>query len=147
MNNIDELGVRIIKLLEQDANQSSRTLAKKLNVSPITVRRRINSLTDKKVIGLKLISNPMKLGFNIITVIALDVDQGNLDKVADILSSVENVEWVSIVTGRFDIIALARFKSMEEFYSFNEKYLSEDIGIKDSETFVCAKVKKAIGLL
>jgi Lrp/AsnC family transcriptional regulator, regulator for asnA, asnC and gidA len=146
MDNIDALDEQIIKLLEQDARQSSRALAKHLNVSPITIRRRINSLVEKKIIDFKSISNPMRLGYTIVVVIALDVNQENVDMVAQVLSDKDNVEWVSIVTGRFDIMAMARFKSMEEFYTFNKNNLSEIIGIKDSETFVCTKVKKAIGL-
>jgi Lrp/AsnC family transcriptional regulator, regulator for asnA, asnC and gidA len=146
MDNIDALDEQIIKLLEQNPRQSSRTLAKQLGVSPITIRRRTNTLLEKKVIDIKTVSNPMRLGYTIVVVIALDVNQEDVDTVAQVLSEKENVEWISIVTGRFDIIALARFKSMEEFYSFNKNNLSEIAGIKDSETFVCTKVKKAIGL-
>ncbi|MBI2287735.1 MAG: AsnC family transcriptional regulator, partial [Chloroflexi bacterium] len=40
MYNIDETDRRLIKLLEQDAWQTSDTLAKSLGVSPATVRRR-----------------------------------------------------------------------------------------------------------
>ena len=147
MEIIDALDEQIIKLLEQDARQSHRALAKHLNVSPITIRRRINSLLEKKVVEVKLITNPMRLGYTIVVVIALDVNLENVDMVAQVLSDKDNVEWVSIVTGRFDIIALARFKSMEDFYTFNKNNLSEISGIKDSETFVCTKVTKAIGLI
>jgi len=44
------LDERLIELLSQDARQSSQALAKRLNVSSSTIRRRISKLVKRGVL-------------------------------------------------------------------------------------------------
>ena len=50
MDNIDEIDNKLIKLLEQDAWQRAETLAKILNISAATVRRRLRRLIKNGVL-------------------------------------------------------------------------------------------------
>lgn len=61
---IDELDWKIIETYSGNARQSSLGIARKLGVSPDTVRARINRLEDKKIItGYKIGLNLEPLGF------------------------------------------------------------------------------------
>ena len=58
------------------------------------------------------------------------------------LAKMPEIRWVSTTTGRFDVIALARFRSNYDFSEFMTKVLARLDGVKSSETFVCLDIKK-----
>ena len=138
---IDSLDEQLIHLLEQDAGQSSKALAKRLNASPATIRRRIRKLVQEDVIHIRALLNPSKIGL-MAAVLTLDVDHRSLGKAIKQLASKDNVVWLSTITGRFDIMALLRIKSTDELFAFLQEELPKIQGVKNSETFVCLHVLK-----
>ena len=143
MNKKDSFNTNLIRLLEQDGRQSSRILARQLNASPATVRRRIRKLVDENVIRIQAVVNPSKVDIGLSAVIALDVEPSNLETAVEQLANNNNVEWLSTTTGRFDIIAELRFGSTDELYAFLQKELPRIEGLKNSETFICLHLVKA----
>ena len=70
---MDLLDSQLINILTQDANTSSSVLAKKLNVSSSTVRRRKRSLLDQGMIRILAVPDWNKVGLPLAAIIALDV--------------------------------------------------------------------------
>ena len=73
---MDDLDLRLIAELTKDARKSSAELSRKLNVNETTVRRRIQHLEERGIVTFTAILNPSKLGYNIIAIIALEVNWG-----------------------------------------------------------------------
>ncbi len=142
MTTIDALDKRLIELMQDDGRRSTDALAKKLRVSPATVRRRIRRLIKEEVMRIQAVPAPAMIGLPLAAVIAFDVDHEKLGSVMEFLSDQPEVRWVASCTGRFDIIAIARFGSSDELYEFVQKRLLELEGVRDSETFVCLHVEK-----
>lgn len=142
MNTFDSLDMQLIQLLAVDARQSSEELSKKLGVSSATIRRRLRHLFESNTIQVVAVVNARKIGLPLAVVIALDVIPDKLEQVAHILASQLPIRWVSTTTGRFDILALARFHSSEELSEFIEKTIAEMEGIRNSEMFVCLREKR-----
>jgi len=139
---MDELDHRLIAELARDARQSSLELSGKLGVSETTVRRRIQHLEENGVITFTVIPDPVKLGYNIIALLALEVDLGSIDKVSESLALCHNVRYVSLCTGNHDIFIGAWFRSSGELTQFVKDYLAKIPGIRKSETFVILDVRK-----
>ncbi|MFC1986919.1 Lrp/AsnC family transcriptional regulator, partial [Chloroflexota bacterium] len=59
---LDSLDRRLIDLLQQDAHQPSKVLAKQLSVSSSTVRRRVKRLIQQGIIRIIAIPKPEKIG-------------------------------------------------------------------------------------
>ena len=118
MYNIDELDSRLIKLLEENAWQTSTALARPLNVSSATVRRRLKQLTRNDVIRTVAIIQPDKVAARLNAVIALNISHQSLNEVMKILGNKQEVKWVASTTGRFDVLALVDFESTEELPGF-----------------------------
>ncbi len=142
MVKVDSLDERLIKLLQKDARRSSDVLAKQLKVSPATVRRRMRRLIQDGTMRIAAIVDPAKIGLLLAAMIALDVEHDKLDSVVAQLFERPEVGWLSTTTGRFDIMALARFPSTEGLSKFIQKEIAEIEGIRDSETFVCLNINK-----
>ena len=138
----DDVDRRLVGLLQKDARQSSETLAKKLAVSSTTVRRRLRKLIQEGVLRIVAVVDPKKVGFPLIAFITFDVEHGKMDSVMAKLASRQDIIWVSSTTGRFDVLAVARFASTDELSDFLQKQLPAMEGIRDSETFICLSVKK-----
>jgi len=139
---LDSIDQELLQLLEQDARQKSEALAKQLGVSPTTVRRRIRDLIQSGVLRIVALVDPVEAGFPLISIIAFDVANENLESALQILTSRPEIKWLSTTTGRFDVLALARFRSTDELSNFVHKELADIEGLKDSETFVCLQVGK-----
>ena len=142
MYNIDELDSKIIKLLKEDAWQTSAALARPLNVSSATVRRRLKQLTRNDVIRAVAIIQPGKVAKRLDAVLALNVLHQSVNEVMKILANQPEVKWVVSTTGRFDVLASVEFETTEELSRFIQIELAQIEGIKDSETFICLHIEE-----
>ncbi|MBI2979648.1 MAG: Lrp/AsnC family transcriptional regulator [Chloroflexi bacterium] len=141
MYNIDETDRRLIKLLEQDAWQTSDTLAKSLGVSPATVRRRRQQLLRNGVLRATAVHIDQD-DRQIKAIIALNISYESIDNVMQTLAAQPETMWIASTTGRFDVFALVQFNSTEELSQYLRGRLTRIEGVKNSETFVCLYVEK-----
>ena len=141
-NKVDTLDEKLIRLLQQDARRSSDALAKRLQVSPATVRRRVRNLIRKGVVRIAAIPDPAKVGLPVAAIIAMKVDRERLRDVMSGVASRPEVGWVCATTGRFDLVAIARFHTTEELSKFLQSELPRMQGIEDSETFLCLDMRQ-----
>ena len=139
MSKLDATDERLIHLLEQNARQSSKVIAKQLGISPATVRRRIRKLVDSEVLCIAAAVDRNSIGYPLAAVIAFDVVHDKLESALKMLADRPEVKWVSTTTGRFDILALAWFRSTEELADFVENKMAKIDGVRDSETFICLR--------
>ena len=138
----DSIDERIVRLLGQDARQNSKALAKQLNLSAATVRRRLRKLIQSESLRIIGAVDPTRFGLPLAVVITLDVSNDKLESAIEVLANQPEIKWVSSTTGRFDIIALARFPSMDSLSDVLTRHLTQMEGVRSSETFVCLDVRK-----
>lgn len=134
----------LIKLLEDDAGQSSYELSKKLTVSPSTVRRRKRKLIQSGVIRESLSINYQKLGIGFTAHIALNVDHNQLDSVWKELSQLPQIKRKSIITGRYDMLVMVRLESADALLNFVQAIVAKIKGIKSCETFICLRQEEQL---
>jgi Lrp/AsnC family transcriptional regulator for asnA, asnC and gidA len=142
MTTIDSVDTQIVKLLGLNANLSSAKLAKQLGISSANVRRRLNKLLKSDMVRIVGAIDPYKYGFTVPVMIGLDIEHKKLDSVIEMLAARDEIVWISTSTGRFDVIALALFKTNDELSDFLTKYLQKLQGIRDSESFICLNMMK-----
>jgi Lrp/AsnC family transcriptional regulator for asnA, asnC and gidA len=132
--NIDALDEKLLKVLKDNARQSAEKVAKRLKVSPTTVRRRMKKLTRSGAVVITAMVDPSKIG--------ITVQLGDIESAADFLVKQNEVKWVSTTTGRFDLLFLAGFHSTTELADFIQRKMASIKGLKDIEVFVCLDMKK-----
>ncbi|MDP3879158.1 MAG: Lrp/AsnC family transcriptional regulator [Dehalococcoidales bacterium] len=146
MYTIDETDEQLIKLLEQDAWQTSEALASPLNVSSATIRRRLKRLVQNGILRAVAV-HVDTTDTRVEAMVALNVTHGSLDSVIQALARHPEAKWVASTTGRFDVLTLFEFNSTEELFQYVRNTLILIDGIKDSETFVCLHVGKGKHIL
>jgi len=116
---LDELDLKILRLLVEDARRSSKDIAEKLGVATGTVYNRIKRLTEEGVIkGYIPIIDASKLGFELTALVLIQADGKFLVDVENEISKVEGVVCVYDITGDFDAAIIARFKDRASMNKF-----------------------------
>ncbi len=133
---------QLVRLLGQDARQNSETLARQLNVSSATVRRKLRKLIQSGSLHIVGVVDPARFGLPLTAIIALGVAHEKLKGAAEALVNRPEITWISTTTGRFDIIARGRFASTDALSDFLTDQVAMIDGVKNSETFICLDVKK-----
>jgi Lrp/AsnC family transcriptional regulator for asnA, asnC and gidA len=140
---IDQLDKQIILELSNNARRSYTDLAKELDVSEGTIRNRVKSLQEKKIVKLEAVINPSSLGYKVITIMALQVRVSDLTIVAEMLVNLPNVYYLAFVTGRWDLVAIIMSRTTEELSDFIKRYISTLPSIVRSETLVNLEILKS----
>ncbi len=116
---LDEVDSLILAELSKNARASLKEISRKLGVPTSTVFTRIRKLEDKGIIKrYTVIVDPQKLGYTITAVIHFSVEGPYLEQIEKNLSQHPNIIGLYDTTGDFDIIAIVRFRSMDELDRF-----------------------------
>ena len=121
---IDDLDLKILAVLSEDARQSSREVAEMIGVSPGTVYNRIKKMTESGVIrGYVPLLNHLKMGYVFTTLILIQVEGGHILDVEKRLATTAEVVAVYDITGEFDVAIIAKFKSQAALNAFIKSIL------------------------
>ena len=82
-------------------------IARDLGCSDPTVRRRLRRLIQDGILRVSALRDPGKIGYASEALIGVRVDPAKIDEVAEDLARLDEVNWVTITTGTYDIFAWA----------------------------------------
>ena len=133
---MDELDTKIIEILKKDGRASNARIARQVSVSEGTVRRRLKRLVQEKYIQVVAVPDPTKMGYESRALIGVQVDPDKVDQVADSLFDLNEITWVAVTTGSYDIFAWAMLSSAEELGIFLRTKVGIIPGVNRTETFV-----------
>ncbi len=86
--------------------------------------------------------DPAKLGYESEVLIGAQVDADKVDQVAEAFAALDEINWVSVTTGSFDIFAWATLRSSEELSVFLRTRVGVIPGVRRLETFINLAIKK-----
>jgi DNA-binding Lrp family transcriptional regulator len=119
---LDIIDERIVNEIAGNAKIPLRTLAKKLKVSYVTVMNRIKKLEQDGIISsYRTQIDFERIGFDIHAMITVRIQKGKLFEFEKKVASHPNVYAVYDVTGNFDCVILARFRTTKTMDSFLKK--------------------------
>jgi Lrp/AsnC family transcriptional regulator for asnA, asnC and gidA len=132
----DETDWKIIEILRK-GYVPNNTIARKLNISEGTVRARLKKLKDSGIVEVRALINPDALENQQLALVAMGVAESRLlESKAKEVSALENVLSVSIVSGRYDLMAEVLVDSNRGLVQFLTGQLSKVKGIVHSESFL-----------
>ena len=144
--NLDATDLRILQLLQENAQFTLKEISQKINLSMTPTHDRIKRLEQEKVIdryvtilNKKMLGNPMMVYCNI----TLDKQQKNHfeEFEAAIIQFPEVIE-CSVISGSFDYLLKVIVKDMSAYNEFYQKKLSDLQSVAHiSSSFVMSEVK------
>jgi Lrp/AsnC family transcriptional regulator, regulator for asnA, asnC and gidA len=137
---LDETSRRIVEQLQQDGRRSYPAIGKAVGLSEAAVRQRVQRLIDGGVMQIVAVTDPMTLGFYRQTMIGIKC-AGDLERVADHLAGMDEIDYVVITSGSFDLLV--------EVVCQDDDHLLEILSrvrmvptVTSTETFVYLKLHK-----
>ena len=141
---IDKLDVSILCILRDNSRASNAEIARMLETSEATIRRRIKGMIDKGIIAgfstfinYALIENPVK------AYIHLKIRTEKMDSVIEKIKSHEMLLALYRVTGEYDLLCVTLFSSMNGQHEFLDYILGID-GIIETNTQIVMKAHKGV---
>jgi Lrp/AsnC family transcriptional regulator for asnA, asnC and gidA len=138
---LDLLSKRIIEQLQQDGRRSYAAIARAVGLSEAAVRQRVQRLLDERIIQIAAVTDPNAIGFHRMALLGVKVE-GEIRRVADKLSSLEEAEYVVICGGQFDILVELVCEDDEHLLRTIDDSVRTIPGVTGTETFIYLKVAK-----
>lgn len=140
---IDDLDKKIIHLLTDDGRISAGRIAEQLNITPPTVRSRIENLINSGLMRIAGLTNAFKADFLTIVIVGINLEMHQqLDEKIEQISNLKQVHWAAVVTGKYDIIVeVVTTEGIKGIYSFLIEDLPRIGGIRSTESFTVMKAK------
>jgi Lrp/AsnC family transcriptional regulator for asnA, asnC and gidA len=133
---LDDLDKAIIKALQLDGRRPYAQIGRELKVPEATVRQRAERLISRGVVQVVGVTDPLAMGFGQPAFIGLHVDAARLEEIADKVASLDEVTYVVITAGRFDIICEVVCEDNEHLLRVLAERLAKIDGITGTETMV-----------
>jgi Lrp/AsnC family transcriptional regulator for asnA, asnC and gidA len=125
----DELDHEIIRRLQADGRASNVDVARALGVAEATVRKRLERLTEERILSFSGCVDPKQVGLKTHTIMLFKVEVGQVEKAGRTLAEMEELRCVHFLTGEYDLMAEALFCDTAALTRFLTERLSLVPGI------------------
>jgi Lrp/AsnC family transcriptional regulator, regulator for asnA, asnC and gidA len=137
MGKTDDLDLKILSELANDASISVPKLSKKINVNASVVYSRIKRLVRRGLIKkFTIVVNDEALGYSVKALTGINMDSKMRDNVLNELFKIPEVREIAEVTGRFDILVTMNAQSLDEMHHLISEKVGRVEGVQKTETFI-----------
>ncbi|PZF91645.1 Lrp/AsnC family transcriptional regulator [Micromonospora deserti] len=137
---LDDVAKQIIEQLQEDGRRPYATIGKAVGLSEAAVRQRVQRLLDAGVMQIVAVTDPLQLGFPRQAMIGLRTN-GDLEAVADRLAELEEVDYVVITAGSFDLLTEVVCRNDDHLLEILQRLRAVE-GVLSTEAFVYLKLRK-----
>lgn len=128
---LDELDLRLYRLLLEDGRRSFLELASAAGVNESMARRRVDSLWERGCIRFATLVDPAQLGYGVEFVCWVRADLARLEQAADALVGLPEVRYISATLDYSDLICEVVLRSEEDLYEFCTGVLGRVPGVRE----------------
>jgi Lrp/AsnC family transcriptional regulator for asnA, asnC and gidA len=137
---LDSTAKLIIEQLQADGRRSYAAIGKAVGLSEAAVRQRVQRLIEGGVMQIVAVTDPLTLGFRRQTMIGVRCE-GDLERVAEQLAVLEEIDYVVITAGSFDLLIEVVCEDDDHLLEILSRVRSVP-SVTGTETFVYLKLLK-----
>lgn len=138
---LDEIDKAIIRLLQSDGRMPYSRLGPLVGLSSAAARQRVQRLMESGVIEIVAVSQPLKLGFSIQAMVGIRAD-GDLRALASALAAVDQIVYVVLSSGRYDLIIELVCRDPRELFEIVNDQIRTLPQVTSTETFNYLDIEK-----
>ncbi|MGV9173148.1 MAG: Lrp/AsnC family transcriptional regulator [Promethearchaeia archaeon] len=139
---VDIIDKKILEELEKDGRQSYSEIAKVVDRTNATVRRRVNQLIDEDVIEKFTIEYELDSEPKIQATIKIEPNYKEIKEILRELESIEEITDIWRLSGDCGIFAIVEISDIQEFNPLIEEKISPIEGAKITETCFITEIIK-----
>ncbi|MFS8478771.1 MAG: Lrp/AsnC family transcriptional regulator [Micromonosporaceae bacterium] len=137
---LDDVAKQIIEQLQEDGRRPYATVARAVGLSEAAVRQRVQRLIDAGIMQIVAVTDPLQLGFPRQAMIGIRTS-GDLERIADRLADLDEVDYVVITAGSFDLLTEVVCRNDDHLLEILQRIRAVD-GVVATEAFVYLKLRK-----
>ena len=141
---LDDIDRSIIDAMRSDGREAFAKIAEDLKVSPGMIRQRYNRLVKLGYLKVVAVTNPLMMGMRTMAMIGIRTDGRRLLEVANKLVKFDEVVYIVVVSGRYDILIEVFCSDHEDMLKFMTEKLAKVDGVRETESFMHLKIVKEI---
>jgi Lrp/AsnC family transcriptional regulator for asnA, asnC and gidA len=138
---LDDVSKAIIEELQQDGRRSYAAIGKVVGLSEAAVRQRVQRLIDSGVMQVVAVTDPMELGFARQAMIGIRAS-GSLEPIADAVAALDEVDYVVITAGSYDLLVEVVCESDEALLEVLSSKIRTIENVVSTETFMYLQLRK-----
>ena len=138
---IDEVSKAIIEQLQQDGRRSYAAIGQAVGLSEAAVRQRVAKLIEAGTMQIVAVTDPLVLGFARQAMIGVNVE-GALEPVAEELGAIDEIDYVVMTAGGFDILVEVVCESDAHLLELVSTRIRSIEGVRSTQTFMYLKLHK-----
>ena len=145
MRTLDSVDLRLLALLQQDAQRTADQLSKDVALSPSAIARRVRRLRSEGAISSEIAVLDLAVGPFLAAVIEVKLDRhaaAGVEVFLRRLAASPNVQALMEVSGPFDVLILVATTDMDAFNAFADAELAGDPAVQRYETRFVKKRRK-----
>ena len=142
LQKLDELDLQIIQFLQNDGRVTFKEIAQSTGVAERTVRLRVMNLRDNNILQIIGVVNPISVGLKLIAMIQIAVEQNQIKLCIESLESLDEVRFIALTSGEYQLLIEVIAADHEEFGDFIENKLNCIPGIKKVNVTMELKIIK-----
>jgi Lrp/AsnC family transcriptional regulator for asnA, asnC and gidA len=139
---LDDVDRRVIAALQADGRKPYSRIASELDVSESVVRYRVQRLERAGILQVVGIADPLKIGFDLMSMIGVKVRPGALDAVCAAITALPETSYVAAIAGAYDVLVEVVCRDTAHFSELLKNRLHEIDGVVDTESFLILEIHK-----
>ena len=138
---LDDISKKIIDQLQEDGRRPYAAIGKVVGLSEAAVRQRVQRLLDAGVMQIVAVTDPLQVGFSRQALLGVRID-GETEPVAEALAAMEEVDYVVMTAGSFDVLAEVVCEDDDHLLEIVSRRVRTIPGVRSTETFVYLRLRK-----
>ena len=137
---LDDTDLAIIEQLQRDGRLPYTKLGAAVGLSEAAVRQRVQRLLDLNVMQVVAVTDPLSLGRRRVAMVGMKVE-GNVPAAAELVGTIDGVEYVVMTAGSFDILAEVVTVDDDALLALISAIRAVP-GVRSTESFIYLKLAK-----
>jgi Lrp/AsnC family transcriptional regulator, regulator for asnA, asnC and gidA len=138
---LDDVNKAIVEQLQKDGRRTYGAIAEAVGLSEAAVRQRVQRMREAGIMQIVAVTDPLQVGFRSQAMVGIRAD-GDARLVAERLSAVEDIDYVVLCTGSFDILVELVCEDDDAILELLNGVIRQIPGVRDTETFMYLKLTK-----
>jgi Lrp/AsnC family transcriptional regulator for asnA, asnC and gidA len=138
---LDDVNKAIVEQLQQDGRRTYGSIAEAVGLSEAAVRQRVQKMREAGIMQIVAVTDPLQVGFRCQAMVGIRAD-GDAREVADRLAAVDDIDYVVMVTGTFDILVELVCEDEDHMLDLLNGVIRQIPGVRSTEMFMYLKLKK-----
>ena len=139
---LDDVDRGNIVALREDGRMSFAEIARRLDVSAGMVRQRYLDLAEAGILQVVAVTNPTLMGYNTMALVGVRVDGNRLRPIARRMAAFDEVVYLVLCTGTFDILVEVACRDNAHLLQFLTEHLRAIDGVVHTETIIYLEIVK-----